>query len=378
MLHRPSTAVSQAGELIRIDGAVKTFATPEGGRVLALDNVDLTIRSNEFLTLLGPSGCGKTTLLRSIAGFEDFDRGTISLEGRVLGDVPPHKRPFNTVFQNYALFPHLTVENNVGYGLDVARVERRERNERVTRALALVGLTGLERRKPRQLSGGQQQRVALARAVVNRPRLLLLDEPLSALDRQLRQSMQIELKNLQHTLGITFLYVTHDQEEALVMSDRIGVMNQGKIQQVDSPGAVYNRPANRFVAGFIGISNILAGQVISSDPAASDIRTDGGETVRAAGRAAAAGERVSILVRPERLELRPDRSGDDRPWLGAVVEQVVFVGSELHVHVRLADGAKLVALDRRPHAHAETWTAGEAVRLHYDPASIHVMPERAS
>ncbi|MDQ3558367.1 MAG: ATP-binding cassette domain-containing protein, partial [Pseudomonadota bacterium] len=239
MLDRPSTAL-ETGELIGIKSAVKAFATPEGGRVLALDHVDLSIRNNEFLTLLGPSGCGKTTLLRSIAGFEDFTEGAIQLDGRVLGDVPPHKRPFNTVFQSYALFPHLTVENNVGYGLDVARVQRQERNERVAQALALVGLTGLEKRKPRQLSGGQQQRVALARAIVNRPRLLLLDEPLSALDRQLRQSMQIELKNLQHTLGITFLYVTHDQEEALVMSDRIAVMNKGRIQQIDLPSAVYH------------------------------------------------------------------------------------------------------------------------------------------
>ena len=173
MLDRPSTAL-ETGELIGIKSAVKAFATPEGGRVLALDHVDLSIRNNEFLTLLGPSGCGKTTLLRSIAGFEDFTEGAIQLDGRVLGDVPPHKRPFNTVFQSYALFPHLTVENNVGYGLDVARVQRQERNERVAQALALVGLTGLEKRKPRQLSGGQQQRVALARAIVNRPRLLLL------------------------------------------------------------------------------------------------------------------------------------------------------------------------------------------------------------
>jgi len=377
MLDRPSTAL-ETGELIGIKSAVKAFATPEGGRVLALDHVDLSIRNNEFLTLLGPSGCGKTTLLRSIAGFEDFTEGAIQLDGRVLGDVPPHKRPFNTVFQSYALFPHLTVENNVGYGLDVARVQRQERNERVAQALALVGLTGLEKRKPRQLSGGQQQRVALARAIVNRPRLLLLDEPLSALDRQLRQSMQIELKNLQHTLGITFLYVTHDQEEALVMSDRIAVMNKGRIQQIDLPSAVYHRPANRFVAAFIGVSNILTGRVAASGAAGVTIETDGKDSLLAAAGSAGIGERVSILIRPERFEVQSEGSGDNRPWLAARVEQVVFVGSELHVHAALSDGSKVVALDRRSHANPGNWSPGQGVRLFYDPSLVHVMAEGAA
>jgi spermidine/putrescine transport system ATP-binding protein len=371
----PAAATPVAGEVIRIVDAVKSFAAPEGGRVIALDRVDLTIRHNEFLTLLGPSGCGKTTLLRAIAGFEDLDEGAIRLEGRPLGDVPPHKRPFNTVFQSYALFPHLTVNDNVGYGLDVAGVPRKERDLRVGEALDLVGLSGLGRRKPRQLSGGQQQRVALARAIVNRPRLLLLDEPLSALDRQLRQSMQIELKNLQHTLGITFLYVTHDQEEALVMSDRIAVMNRGKVQQIDAPIEIYHRPANRFVASFIGVSNILTGRLVRTDRSASTVKTDSGIVLNARANAANAGDEVAVLIRPEELEVSATASSTDRPWLDAIIEQVVFVGSELHVHAALTDGMKVVALDRRPGASTAHWMTGQPVRLYYEPSALHVMRE---
>ncbi len=375
MLAPPSESALAPGELIRISGAVKSFGTPEGGRVLALDHVDLTIQNNEFLTLLGPSGCGKTTLLRSIAGFEDLNGGTIELDGRPLGEVPPHKRPFNTVFQSYALFPHLSVEDNVGYGLDVARVARRERDQRVADSLAMVGLSGLGRRKPRQLSGGQQQRVALARAIVNRPRLLLLDEPLSALDRQLRQSMQIELKTLQHTLGITFLYVTHDQEEALVMSDRIAVMSKGTIQQIDTPGAIYHRPANRFVAGFVGVSNILSGRIVSSDGRGSTVQTASGIDVLAMPGGARAGGPVSVLIRPEKMEVRPEGSSDDRPWLPATIQQIVFVGSELHVHAALSDGTKIVALDRRVGAGTDSWSQEQPVQLHYRPSSLHVMAD---
>ena len=378
MLAPPLNTALSPGVLIRIAGAVKSFGTPEGGRVLALDHVDLAIHNNEFLTLLGPSGCGKTTLLRSIAGFEDLNGGTIELDGRPLGDVPPHRRPFNTVFQSYALFPHLTVEDNVGYGLDVARVPRRERDQRVGDALALVGLSGLGRRKPRQLSGGQQQRVALARAIVNRPRLLLLDEPLSALDRQLRQSMQIELKTLQHTLGITFLYVTHDQEEALVMSDRIAVMSKGTIQQIDAPGAIYHHPANRFVASFVGVSNILSGRVAAKDAFGCTVQTATGLCVLAMSSGARTGDSVSVMIRPEKLEVHPEGSSDDRPWLAATIEQVVFVGSELHVHAALADGTKVVALDRRAGAAAHSWMQGQAVRLHYRPSSLHVMAQEAA
>jgi len=291
--------------------------------------------------------------------------------------VPPHRRPFNTVFQSYALFPHLTVDGNVGYGLDVARVQRKERDQRVGQALELVGLSGLGRRKPRQLSGGQQQRVALARAIVNRPRLLLLDEPLSALDRQLRQSMQIELKNLQHTLGITFLYVTHDQEEALVMSDRIAVMNRGKVQQIDTPIEIYRRPANRFVASFIGVSNILSG-TLTRNGSTARVLTPTGIVLNVETNPPDADGEVSVLIRPEDLEVAAGQEGDNRPWLAASLDQVVFVGSELHIHAALSDGMKVVALDRRARASIAQWTPGQAVRLYYQPSSLHVMPaERA-
>ena len=227
----------EAASIAEVRGAVKRFAAPEGGTVTALDHVSLSVRPSEFVTLLGPSGCGKTTLLRAISGFEDLDDGEVRIAGQQMTGVPPHRRPVNTVFQNYALFPHLSVGDNVGYGLDVAGVAKRERNTRVGETLERIGLGGFEQRKPDQLSGGQRQRVALARAIINRPSLLLLDEPLSALDRNLRKTMQLELKGLQHDLGICFLFVTHDQEEALTMSDRVVVLNNaGHIEQVGDAG----------------------------------------------------------------------------------------------------------------------------------------------
>lgn len=358
--------------LLQIEGAARTFRTPEGGTVTALDRVDLTVRTNEFLTLLGPSGCGKTTLLRAIAGFEDLDAGDIRLDGNSLAGVPAYRRPFNTVFQSYALFPHLNVADNVGYGLDVKRLPRGERDERVTAALGLVGLEGYGRRKPKQLSGGQQQRVALARALVNRPRLLLLDEPLSALDRNLRQAMQIELKNLQHEVGISFLVVTHDQEEALVMSDRIAVMNGGRIQQVGTPGDIYDAPANRFVAGFIGVSNVYAGVVVRHDGSHGVVRTDRGIELKARHAAFAPGSRVDCMIRPEQLRIGA-RSDDTAAVLEAVVERLVFIGADLQVHARLVDGSQVKALMRHQRADLQKPVPGESIRLHYDPATVHLM-----
>lgn len=363
-------------ELLQIGAAVRNFRTPEGNVVTALDEVDLVVRANEFLTLLGPSGCGKTTLLRAIAGFEDLDRGDIRLDGSSLAGVPAYRRPFNTVFQSYALFPHLDVADNVGYGLDVKKLARSERDARVTDALALVGLEGYGRRKPKQLSGGQQQRVALARALVNRPRLLLLDEPLSALDRNLRQAMQIELKNLQHEVGISFLVVTHDQEEALVMSDRIAVMNGGRIQQVGTPGEIYDTPANRFVAGFIGVSNVYAGNVERHEGARCLVRTDGGIDLWARSGACTPGTRVDFMIRPEQfsLEARPEAS--IRPTLEATVERLVFIGADLQVHARLADGSAVKALVRHRRTPGESLEAGTTVRLRYDPEAVHLMAAR--
>jgi putative spermidine/putrescine transport system ATP-binding protein len=241
--------------LIEIRNLAKSFGT-----VKAVDGVDLDIRAGEFITLLGPSGSGKTTVLRMIAGFETPDSGTVKLNGVDITYLPPYERDVNTVFQDYALFPHMDVLSNIEYGLRVKGVEKKERREKALKALDQVRLSGYENRKPHQLSGGQRQRVALARALVNRPSVLLLDEPLGALDLKLRQQMQIELKELQREVGITFIFVTHDQEEALTMSDRIAVFDKGRIQQLDIPSAIYEKPTNEFVAGFVGISNLISGK----------------------------------------------------------------------------------------------------------------------
>ena len=238
--------------LLEIRDARRVYQTPEGGAVNALDGVSLDVGEDEFVTLLGPSGCGKTTLLRAIAGFEELDDGSIQLEGKDMVGVPAFRRPVNTVFQSYALFSHMSVRRNVAYSLEVAGAAKTERNTRADEMLDLVGLSGMGARKPSQLSGGQRQRVALARSLIARPKILLLDEPLSALDRQLRQQMQVELKNLQHEVGVSFVFVTHDQEEALTMSDRIAVMSNGEIQQIGGAQDIYREPANRFVADFIG------------------------------------------------------------------------------------------------------------------------------
>ncbi len=363
-------------ELLRVDGARKSFRTPESGVVTPLDGITLPIRNNEFLTLLGPSGCGKTTLLKTIAGFEALDEGEIYLEGRPMSGVPAHRRPFNTVFQNYALFPHMTVAGNVGYGLQVAGTPRAEEAARVAETLRLVGLTGLERRRPAQLSGGQQQRVALARALINRPRVLLLDESLSALDRKLRQSMQIELKTLQHTVGITFVFVTHDQEEALTMSDRIAVMDKGRILQVGSPTEIYDSPANRFVASFIGTSNIFTGKVRKTS-GATLIGIDGGPEIHADGNGFADGEEVDVMLRPEHFSLASDGRRDGGS-LEVTIENIVFVGTDLHLHGRLATGMPLSVLRRHARgSDGPDLAPGQRIVLHYAASAPHLMKRTA-
>ena len=326
---------------LRLEGVRKSY-----GSVLAVAGVDLVVDEGEFFTLLGPSGSGKTTLLRLIAGFERPDGGRIQLAGRDVTNVPPHLRDTNTVFQDYALFPHMSVADNIGYGLRVKGVSRQARARRVERALAMVRLVGLGHRRPNQLSGGQRQRVALARAVVNEPEVLLLDEPLGALDLKLRQEMQIELKQIQKEVGITFVYVTHDQEEALTMSDRLAVMANGEIEQIGSPVEVYERPATEFVAGFIGISNVLL--------------RDG----------------VRFVVRPEKIRMLAE---GEQPAGGMTVEsgqveEVIYVGMSTRYVVRLDRGEQLVAVRQNMDAIGDARRfEGRPVRLAWTPDNTFVL-----
>jgi len=351
--------------IVRLASAAKAFATPEGCQVRALDGINLDIGRNEFITLLGPSGCGKTTLLQAISGFVELDAGTIEIDGVDMTDRPPYRRPVNTVFQNYALFPHMTVGENTGYALEVAGVAKAERTERVRAMLQMVGLSGMEARLPRQLSGGQQQRVALARAIVARPKVLLLDEPLSALDKNLREAMQLELKTLQHELGITFIFVTHDQQEALTMSDRVAVLSGGRIQQLDAPRTIYDRPVNAFVASFVGASNLLEGR----DTAEGFVLEDG--TVLRHGGRGGAGGKATALLRPEHFSLVPR---GDQPALDVTLDQVVFVGSSFELFGRTASGRRLAAEIPAAERNAVgALAAGQGTRWYYDPESVHLL-----
>ncbi len=291
--------------------------TKRFGDFTAVDDLSLAIGEGEFFTLLGPSGCGKTTTLRMVAGFEEATEGQVLIDGADVVGLPPYRRPTNTVFQSYALFPHLSVSDNVAFGLRRKKVDKAEAERRVNEELERVGLAREANRRPAQLSGGQQQRVALARALVNFPKVLLLDEPLGALDLKLRKGLQVQLKQIQRDVGITFVYVTHDQEEALTMSDRIAVMNQGRIEQVDNPELVYERPSSTFVAGFIGVSNLMPGAV-KQGGASGEVELDSGVTVKADTNGLKAGDRCYAVVRPEKLEIgdgdagQPERRGAGR------------------------------------------------------------------
>ncbi len=311
--------------------------------VEAVAGINLEIPSGEFFSILGPSGCGKTTTLRMVAGFEQPTSGSIFLDGIDVAARPPHKRNVNTVFQNYALFPFLTVAENVGFGLRYQKLGKKEQSERVGAALELVQLTGYERRRPGQLSGGQQQRVALARALVLRPSVLLLDEPLGALDAKLRRTLQVELKSLQESVGITFLYVTHDQEEALTMSDRLAVMEDGKVAQVGTPVEVYEQPASAYVADFLGVSNLMDGTARpESGTTPCRIRLGDFELFARQGATGCSGP-IKVAIRPERVRIEPyEASGPNR--VPGMVERLVFLGSSTQVIVRLATGGVLQAL----------------------------------
>ncbi len=350
--------------LLEIRKARREFVTPEGGRLAALDGVDLDVGANEFVTLLGPSGCGKTTLLRAIAGFETLDAGSITLDGADLAVLPPFRRPVNTVFQSYALFSHMTVARNVGYALEVRGEDRATRGRAVGEALEKVGLSSMGSRKPNQLSGGQRQRVALARAIIGKPRLLLLDEPLSALDRNLRQQMQIELKTLQNTLGIAFVFVTHDQEEALTMSDRIVVMRSGRIEQIGSPRDIYRHPKNRFVAEFIGETNLFALTVDRIEgPCALASTAEGLELALPVG-TTKPGDRVLAVLRPADFVL-------SNQGIAAKVTKAVYLGSDLHIFAQPTAGGAEIRITARDSAAAPK--PGDLVHLTYDPAAPHVL-----
>jgi spermidine/putrescine transport system ATP-binding protein len=358
---------------VELEHVTKRFGDFEAVRRLSLE-----VPGGEFFTLVGPSGCGKTTTLRMVAGFEEPSEGRILIEGVDVEGVPPFKRPTNTVFQSYALFPHLSVEDNVAFGLRRKRVEKEEVRRRVREELERVGLEAEAKRRPRQLSGGQQQRVALARALINRPAVLLLDEPLGALDLKLRKGLQIELKRIQRDVGITFVYVTHDQEEALTMSDRIAVMHRGVIEQLGRPEEVYERPRTRFVAGFIGVSNLLAGTVEDVNGDVVDVRLDRGPTVRTRGDGMRRGERCHAVVRPEKLAVtRVEEPGPPgHPSIEGVVESAVYLGTATQMVVKLPGDVPLTVLvpNTDESQRQSLPGAGARVRLAWAPEHMHLVP----
>jgi spermidine/putrescine transport system ATP-binding protein len=335
---------------VEVREVTKRFPGPAGGpvgEVTAVDDVTLRIRDGEFFSMLGPSGCGKTTTLRMIAGFDHPTTGSIYIHGQQMGLTPPYQRNTNMVFQNYALFPHMTIARNIAFGLEMKKAPKKEIERRVEEALEMVRLPGYGPRKPNQLSGGQQQRVALARALVNRPEVLLLDEPLGALDLKLRKEMQIELKNLQREVGITFVYVTHDQEEALTMSDRIAVMDRGRVLQVGNPTEIYEKPRCRFVADFIGETNFLEGLVQSEDADLATVLVDGTLPVVAqTSEPLSPGTPVTVAVRPEKISLSTDAPAAGSNCFPCEIEQMVYLGTDTRYRVRLSPNVSLMVREQ--------------------------------
>ncbi len=354
--------------LVSIQNVTKRF---DG--TLAVDGVSLAIGAGELFALLGGSGCGKTTLLRLLAGFERADGGRIVLDGVDMADVPPYARPVNMMFQSYALFPHMTVAQNVAFGLRQDGVPGPERARRVAEALELVQLVGLDRRKPHQLSGGERQRVALARSLVKRPKLLLLDEPLAALDKKLREQTQLELVRIQRQVGITFVMVTHDQDEAMTMATRIGVMDAGRLVQVGTPGEIYEAPASRFVAGFVGSVNLFDAEVVRVDGTRALLRCAEAELVVAPATGLAAGAWVCVAVRPEKLTLSGTALVDNS--LAGVVQDVAYKGSQSSYHVRLASGRVVHVTAANVERQAAPGPAiGDDVHVGWRPEAAVVLP----
>src|SRR3989440_9415618 len=353
---------------IELAGVVKEFHA-RGEVITAVAGIDLDIREGEFFSLLGPSGCGKTTTMRMIAGFEEPTQGVIRLHGQDVTNVPPNKRDVNMVFQSYALFPHMNVFENVAFGLRRKAVAKPEITRRVGEMLDIVDMAGRSERRPRELSGGQQQRVALARALVNNPRALLLDEPLGALDLKLRQAMQVELKRIQREVGITFVYVTHDQGEALTMSDRIAVMNDGSLEHLGTPREIYEHPKTRFVAGFIGTSNLLTATVtrLDGDLAVIQVSADERIIVPVPDRAVSEGSRLELTVRPEKIDLTTARPSGEGCALRGTVTEVVYLGTSTNFSVTTSAGADVVVFQQNSASAGDMAARGDSVWLSWNP-----------
>ncbi|MDX6432868.1 MAG: spermidine/putrescine transport system ATP-binding protein [Streptosporangiaceae bacterium] len=363
-----SVAPTETLPAIELVGLVKSF-TSRGEVVQAVRGVDMKIAEGEFFSMLGPSGCGKTTTMRMIAGFDEPTAGEVHLHGNNVVGVPPNKRDVNMVFQSYALFPHMSVAENVAFGLKRRGVAKDEVTRRVGEMLEIVGLTGREKRRPKELSGGQQQRVALARALVNNPRALLLDEPLAALDLKLRQAMQVELKRIQREVGITFVFVTHDQGEALTMSDRIAVMNYGLVDQLGRPREIYDHPATQFVAGFIGTSNLLSGtvsKVVGSDAVIS-YGPDERLVIPVSGRQVSAGSELELTVRPEKIEISIESPHGNGCAVKGTVTEVVYLGTATTYNVKTSTGADVVVFTQNATSADDIAVRGDSIWLSWEP-----------
>lgn len=362
--------MSNPAVAVEAQNITKVFGSGETA-VRALDDVSVTINENEFFTLLGPSGCGKTTLLRMIAGFEHPTDGYIYLNGEDISAFPPYQRPVNTVFQNYALFPHMTVAENIGFGLEMQDKPKAEIERAIDDMLQLVKMVELKNRQTSQISGGQQQRVALARALAPKPKVLLLDEPLSALDLLLRKEMQIELKRLQHETGITFIFVTHDQEEALTMSDRVAVMSNGKIRQIGAPREIYDHPAERFVANFIGDTNFLTAELASMENGNAQVTLPSGKTVVAALPEGDISQgTVTVVIRPEHVHLT---KADDEAALTGRLHNIVYFGTDTHYHLRLPDDTPFIVRTQNKRDTQESYQEGDQLGVQIGNHAVQVL-----